>query len=139
MHRRIMLIGLVAPAALLAFESAPPALAQTQHLTRFAINPKEVEIQGYARSNESCDVLELPQIYLDVPPENGVVCGRFGKVIARVIAEIWDGCCALAQLLRQRRRFEPLASGPTSLVNRSRRTVAKQLRDPPGSRRRNTA
>jgi hypothetical protein len=89
MNRRIalMLIGSVAAAALLAFESASPALAQTQHLTRFAINPKEVEIQGYARFNESCDVLELPQIYLDVPPENGVVCSRPSKVTVRVIVE----------------------------------------------------
>jgi hypothetical protein len=57
------------------------------HLTRVTKSGNEVKIRGYVRWNQNCDALENRQIYLVVPPENGVVCIRTSIVTVQRIYE----------------------------------------------------
>jgi hypothetical protein len=69
-------------------------LAHAEHLTRVTKSYNEVTIGGFARWNNSCDPLESPQIYLDVPPKNGVVCMRTSKGTVGTVREGKAGHCA---------------------------------------------
>jgi hypothetical protein len=69
-------------------------LVHAEHLTRTTKSYNEVKIGGYARWNTSCDPIESPQIYLDVPPKNGVVCARTSTGTAGTVREGNAGHCA---------------------------------------------
>jgi hypothetical protein len=69
-------------------------LAHAEHLTRATKSYNEVTIGGYARWNKSCDPIESPQIYLDIPPKNGVVCARTSTGTAGTVREGKAGHCA---------------------------------------------
>ncbi len=69
-------------------------LAHAEHLTRVTKSYNEVTIGGFARWNNSCDPIESPQVYLDVPPKNGVVCARTSNGTAGTVREGKAGHCA---------------------------------------------
>jgi hypothetical protein len=69
-------------------------LAAAEHLTKATKSYNEVTIGGYARWNNNCDPIESPQIYLDVPPKNGVVCARTSTGTAGTVREGKAGHCA---------------------------------------------
>ena len=71
-----------------------PTLAHAEHLTRVTKSYNEVTIGGYARWNNSCDPIEAPEFYLDVPPKNGVVCARTSKGTVGTVREGKPGHCA---------------------------------------------
>ena len=68
----------IAGAAVLCFPSS--IRAQDQHLARTAKADHDVSILSYARSNQDCDGIEPPKLYLDKPPEHGAVCFRTSQV-----------------------------------------------------------
>jgi hypothetical protein len=68
----------IAGAAVVVFPSSTHA--QDQHLAKTAKADHEVSILSYARSNQECDGIEPPKLYLDKPPEHGVVCFRPSQV-----------------------------------------------------------
>jgi hypothetical protein len=68
--------------------------AHAEHLIRVTKSYNEVTVGGYARWNNSCDPIESPQIYLDVPPKNGVVCARTSKGTAGTVREGNAGHCS---------------------------------------------
>jgi hypothetical protein len=69
-------------------------LAHAEHVTRVTKRYSEVTIGGYARWNNNCDPIDFPQIYLDVPPKNGVVCARTSKGTAGLVREGKAAHCA---------------------------------------------
>jgi hypothetical protein len=73
---------------------AGSTLAHAEHLTRATKSYNEVTIGGFARWNSNCEPLESPQVYLDVPPKNGVVCARTSKGTAGKVREGKAGQCA---------------------------------------------
>ena len=44
-------------------------------------------IGGWARWNNDCEPKESPEIFLDVPPTNGIVCARTSIVTVRTVRE----------------------------------------------------
>jgi hypothetical protein len=56
------------------------AAAQDQHLTKTTEAAKAVSILGYSRSNQSCEGIEPPALYLDKPPDHGTICFRPGNI-----------------------------------------------------------
>jgi hypothetical protein len=68
----------IAGAAVLVFYSY--AHAQDQHLAKTAKADHDVSVLSYARSNQNCDGIDPPKLYLDKPPEHGAVCFRINQV-----------------------------------------------------------
>jgi hypothetical protein len=66
--------------------------ARAEHLTMTTKSPNEVKIRGYARFDSNCAANEAPEIYLDVPPQNGFVCVRASRVTVRRIYAGTAGC-----------------------------------------------
>src|SRR5262245_34056292 len=64
-----------------------------EHLTRAVKNHSEVKIGGYARWNNNCDPVESPEITLDVPPANGIVCVRTSTGTVSLVREGKAGHC----------------------------------------------
>jgi hypothetical protein len=85
-----ILTAMLAPAigvagVCIALTGSTPALAE--HLTKVTKSYNEVLIGGYARWNNNCDPIESPQLYLEVPPKNGLVCARTSKGTAGLVRE----------------------------------------------------
>ena len=68
----------VAALGLLIFCGLSPA--QTQ-LTRTTKAAHEVLLEGYVYTNNKCESRDPPTVYLDQPPERGVVCFRPSEVV----------------------------------------------------------
>ena len=58
----------------------PPAYAEGEHLTKVTKAGHDIAILSYARSNQNCEGIEPPGLYLDEPPKHGIVCFRHSKV-----------------------------------------------------------
>jgi|GraSoi2013_100cm_1033763.scaffolds.fasta_scaffold66802_2 hypothetical protein len=79
-----LLFGLLCVlAAIGALTFCSPAVAQDERLTRTTKTAHDLVILGYARSNQSCDGVEPPALYLDKPPDHGTVCFRTNDVRLR--------------------------------------------------------
>lgn len=58
-------------------------LAQDAHLVKTTRAGHAVIILGYARSDQNCEGITPPVLYLDKPAEHGTVCWRPGKLKLR--------------------------------------------------------
>jgi hypothetical protein len=74
----IAFMNCVAVAALLMF--CDSVAAQDEHLNRIAKAALDTSIAGYTRTNAACEGVDPPTLYLDKPPEHGVVCWRSGDI-----------------------------------------------------------
>ena len=77
-------------AAFGGFSACAPAVAQDQHITKTVRAAHDVVLEGYARTNPSCDGIEPPALYLDKPPDHGLVCFRIGdmKLHAAIVGNL---------------------------------------------------
>jgi hypothetical protein len=57
--------------------------AQDQHLAKTVKAGHAASISGYARSNGECEGVEPPGLYVDTPPQHGIVCFRTSKIMLR--------------------------------------------------------
>jgi hypothetical protein len=79
-----LLLGLGCGLAAIGVPSfCSPAVAQDQHITKTTKAAHDVVILGYARSNQSCNGIEPPALYLDKPPDHGAVCFRTNDIRLR--------------------------------------------------------
>jgi hypothetical protein len=51
-----------------------PVLAQNQRLAKTTTADRDVVILGYGRSNQNCESVDPPALYLDKPPDHGTIC-----------------------------------------------------------------
>lgn len=83
--RSIVMVATAATAVSLSTVLIASTPARAEHLTMTTKSPNEVKIRGYARFDNNCAAKETPEIYLDVPPQNGFVCVRASRVTVRTI------------------------------------------------------
>jgi len=55
-------------------------LAQNQRLAKTTIADHDVVILGYGRSNQNCESVDPPGLYLDKPPDHGTICFRVNDI-----------------------------------------------------------
>jgi hypothetical protein len=73
-------------AALGLFILGAPSLAQVQ-LWKTTKAAHDVFLDGYARTNNKCESIDPPTIYVDQPPKHGIVCSRNGDLLLRKTVE----------------------------------------------------
>jgi hypothetical protein len=56
------------------------ALAQNQRLAKATKADHEVVILGYGRSDQNCESVDPPALYLDKPPDHGTICFRVNDI-----------------------------------------------------------
>jgi hypothetical protein len=66
--------------ALMATSSFSPALAEDQRLAKTTRADHDVVILGYGRSNQNCESIDPPALYLEKPPDHGTVCFRTNDI-----------------------------------------------------------
>jgi hypothetical protein len=86
----IVYISCVAVAAVMLCDSAA---AQDEHLNRIAKAAQDTSIAGYIRTNAACEGIDPPTLYLDEPPEHGVVCWNSADIRIRWVIESNMGHC----------------------------------------------
>ncbi len=62
------------------------ALAQTQ-LSKSTKTAHDVFLEGYVRTDKNCESIDPPPIYLDQPPQHGIVCLRSADVYIRKVEQ----------------------------------------------------
>lgn len=66
--------------ALVATSNFSPALAQDQRLAKTTRADHDVVILGYGRSNQNCESIDPPALYLEKPPDHGAICFRTNDI-----------------------------------------------------------
>jgi hypothetical protein len=63
-----------------------PLLAQVQ-LTKSTKAAHEVFLEGYARTDNKCESIDPPTVYVDKPPKHGIVCSKNADLLLRKTVE----------------------------------------------------
>jgi|ERR1700756_1958469 hypothetical protein len=63
-----------------------PSFAQVQ-LWKTTSASHDVVIEGYARTNNKCESIDPPTVYVDRPPMHGIVCSKNGELLLRKTVE----------------------------------------------------
>jgi hypothetical protein len=65
---------------LMVMSDHSPVFAQNQRLSKTTTADRDVVILGYGRSNQNCESVDPPALYLDKPPDHGTVCFRVNDI-----------------------------------------------------------
>jgi hypothetical protein len=63
-----------------------PSTAQVQ-LSKSTKAAHDVFLEGYARTNSKCESIDPPSVFVDQPPEHGIVCSRSADLLLRKTVE----------------------------------------------------
>jgi hypothetical protein len=73
-------------AALGLFVFCDPSLAQVQ-LSKSTKAAHDLFLEGYARTNNKCESIDPPTVYVDQPPEHGIVCSGNADLLLKKTVE----------------------------------------------------
>jgi hypothetical protein len=82
LHYRAVPVFVAATVSALCVQS----IAQVQH-SKSTKAAHDVFLEGYARTDNKCESIDPPTVYVDRPPKHGIVCSRNGSLLLRKTAE----------------------------------------------------
>jgi len=74
-------------AAIGLFVLCVPSLAQVQ-LSKSTKAAHDVFLEGYARTNDKCESIDPPAIYVEKPPKHGIICSRDADLLLRKTVDV---------------------------------------------------